>query len=200
MIDIRADDIVAERNTNDGRFVLFTRTDLPPRYPLPFLGVSLDTGGDCHGIIVRLVEADGAEGWTALDLLLTVQARAKAEAKRRATKPTIAMLYHLAQAVRSERLRRPSRDVSGAPNFRPGNAASSYPWTVAEMRERTLPLCPDPESREGGVTPEQLLIVLDQLYADVAAAQRSNPFVRNARLHVGNALTCEQQRLVELRG
>ena len=67
------------------------------------------------------------------------------------------------------------------------------------LRRGDDPLCPDRASRGEGVTPEQLLIVLDQLLHDAA---RAMPPVRDlwaARRHVASALAAERRRLDAVR-
>ena len=84
--------------------------------------------------------------------------------------------------------------------FMAGDLASPYAWTVARCGEFHLPLCPDPESRGEGVTPEQLLIILDQLLHD---ACRAFPHARPlwvSRRHVAAALKAEVRRVAAARG
>jgi hypothetical protein len=81
----------------------------------------------------------------------------------------------------------------------PGGPASPYPWTVATQAGFDLPLCPDPESRDEGVTPEQLLIVLDQLTHDAARAIPYLPALWQCRGHVKAALSAEARRLAAVR-
>jgi len=53
--------------------------------------------------------------------------------------------------------------VSPVVGFEPSGLASPYAWGVARCGPFALPLYPDPESRGEGITPEQLLITLDQM-------------------------------------
>jgi hypothetical protein len=59
-----------------------------------------------------------------------------------------------------------------------------------------LPLCPDPECREEGFNPEQLLMILDQLYADAVEPTRWTVL---AREHVLAALEDERRRMARVR-
>ncbi|GGC66391.1 hypothetical protein GCM10011504_50450 [Siccirubricoccus deserti] len=62
-----------------------------------------------------------------------------------------------------------------------------------------LPLCTHPEGHESGVTLEQLLIVLDQLFADVLLAIPWDGRLRRGLDHIRAALGLEIQRIVSLR-
>jgi hypothetical protein len=83
--------------------------------------------------------------------------------------------------------------------FRPGGLPSPYPWSVASQGEFHLPMCPDPESQDEGVTPEQLLLVLDQLLHDAARALPYRVDLWQAHGHVAAALAAEVRRLAAVR-
>jgi hypothetical protein len=202
MIDVREEDIVLTRRTQDGRFILFTCTDVRPIWPLRWWGAVADTGGDGHGILARVDTLAAPEGWTAAQLLRVARRRLAAEAARQplpATRVAVAAL-NLACLVRLERSA-PATAAGGRDvQFRAGGAASPYDWTVASQAGFDLPLCPDPESQDEGITPEQLLIVADQLLLDAAAAGLPIPGLLQAREHVACALEAEGRRLADLRG
>ncbi len=82
MIDVNQNDIVAVRHTEDGRFAIFTSTDILAHWNQKFWGVLLDTGGDGHGILVRYGNAGAPAGWTVRQLILVVQARMAADHAR----------------------------------------------------------------------------------------------------------------------
>ena len=199
MIDINPDDILLERRSSAGRFVLFTTTDRLMTCQLPFWGVMLDIGGDGHGILVRLDETDAFEGWTALDLLLVALARAQVEQRRWPNRTVVDQVQQLNQAIRAERRRLGEAAAGRGPSFRSGSAPSSYPWTVAEKSDRTLPLCSDPQGLEEGIAPEQLLIVIDQMLTDATTIDANDACLRACQRHVANALAAEVRRLADLR-
>jgi hypothetical protein len=201
MIAVRDEDVVLTRRTGDGRFVLFTSTDMKPEWTLPWWGVLADTGADAYGILVRADALAAPSGWTARQLLLVARTRLAAEGERcplPATRDAVAALDQ-ALACRWERGAPSGKDGTSL-SFRPGGAASPYPWTVATQEGFDIPLCPDPESREEGVTPEQILIVLDQLTHDAARAIPYLPALWQCRGHVKAALSAQTRRLAALRG
>jgi hypothetical protein len=192
--------VVLTRRTVDGRFLLFTSTDTKSEWTLPWWGAVVDTGADGHGILVRADALAAPSGWTARQLLLVARSRLAAEGEwcpLPATRDAVAALDR-ALACRWER-GAPSGTDGTSLSFRPGGAASPYPWTVATQEGFDIPLCPDPESREEGVTPEQILIVLDQLTHDAARAIPYLPTLWQCRGHVKAALSAETRRLAALR-
>lgn len=198
MIDVSDDDIVVQRRASDGRFLLFTSTDLPESCPIPWWGAVIDTGGDGHGMLVRLDERSGPEGWTALDLLAVVHARALAEDARRPGVLAGEVARHAAAAIAVE-TERSGAAWPSAVAFRQDGRASPYAWTVAALGPFELPLCPDPESIDEGVTPEQLLIVLDQLLTDAGRAFPRQRRLGDCRRHVAAALVAEIGRVAAVR-
>lgn len=197
MIDINEDDIVLARTASNGAWVVFTKTDLPEGCPISWWGVALDIGGDAHGILVRLDDRYGPEGWTSTDLLQVVVARAKAERHRRFPPSDGDQYQHLRLALLAMQARHKTKTTPSS--FQPGPLPSVYPWTVTVQADRTLQLCPDPASQEEGVSPEQVLIVLDQLLADSIKALPFDRSLRAAHLHVQAALDLEVQRVVRCR-
>jgi hypothetical protein len=200
MIDINDADIVTTRHTADGRFVIFTSTDVQPGWPLRWWTAVADTGGDGLGIPVRLDAAAAPAGWTARQLLTVAHARMVAENERLSREIAMAAIASLDLAVAGGwgQVELMARDDPVA--FAAGGEASPYAWTVARCGPFHLPLCPDPENRGEGVTPEQLLIILDQLLHD---ACRAFPHARPlwaCRRHVAAALKAEAQRVVAVRG
>jgi hypothetical protein len=71
---------------------------------------------------------------------------------------------------------------------------------LARCGELELPLCPDPESREEGVTPEQLLIVVHEMLAEWAKLSLYLRPVQQARLAAKAALAVEVKRVAIARG
>lgn len=200
MLDVNNAAVLIDRRTfgRPGRFVLFTATDVQPSWPIPWWGVIADTGGDGHGLLVRLDAGVAPAGWTARQLLTVVTARMAEEDQRRPTEATHAALVHLGYAAVA--LRRPAHQDDEPVTFEPGSEPSPYVWTVARCGEFHLPLCPDPEGMDEGITPEQLLIILDQLMLS-ATQCRVRSLVRDywvCRRHVAAALAAEVRRCASL--
>lgn len=196
MIHIDDSDVVARLATDDGRFVLFTRTDLPGKHPLPWTGAMFDTGGDGFGVSVRLLQEDVS--WSPCDLLRVVLARTQAEEQRRLGPLVVDAQHHLGLALAAE-YRRLGSEPADTLRFSPGPLPSPYPWTVVWRGSHCLPLCPDPASRDEGITPEQVLMVLIQAFSDavVPVAQRQELTI--ARDHAQRALESERRRVQRLR-
>lgn len=169
MIAIDDRDLVHRLETADGRFLLFTSTDLPKGHPLPWWGVTFDTGGDGHGILL-VPGPTGLDAWTGLDLIEVLIGRAEAELNRRLA-PHVSRLHDcLRRAALLERQRhgpalRPEPRLCRGPNDVP------YGWATARRGDHLLPLCSDPESFGEGIAPAQLLYALAQLYDDAVTAK-----------------------------
>jgi hypothetical protein len=199
MIDVSDEDIVLERRTGDGRFVLFTRTDLPTPWTLPWRSVVASTGGGGHGFMVRLDDRHGGDGWSAADLLEVAVARAMAEQWRRPGPLADDALRHLA-AIRDGDASRLGRERGEwRVTFRPGPAPSPFEWCIARIGPFELPLCPDPEGREEGLTLEQIAIVLHELFVDATLALPRERWLGGARRHAAAALAAETRRLAVVR-
>ena len=84
-------------------------------------------------------------------------------------------------------------------SFGPGGEASPYAWTVARCGGHALALCPDPEGKGEGVTPEQVLIILDQLLGDAVRTMGTDRRLWACRRHVASALAAEVRRVEEAR-
>jgi hypothetical protein len=196
MIDFDEKDIVAVCRTGDGeRFVLFTSTDLLPHWGQKFWGAVLDTGGDGFGLPVRYGTGGGAPtGWALRQLVLVLQARMVAERGRSPGPGAFEVLEALERAARQL----PEEDPSGGGiglEPEPGGQASRYRWTLARCGDLSLPLCPDPASREEGIAPEQVLLVVDEALRDWA--ERA-PYLRRlwaCRNAVRDALAAEIRRV-----
>jgi hypothetical protein len=158
MIDIDANDIVATRRTADGRFLIFTSTDVRPAWPTRWWGVVADTRGDGFGFLVRLDEDAAPQGWTARQLLSIARHRMAIEGQRQPSAATATAIANLDLAAAGFRERRGRIARDDPLTFVPGGEPSPCAWTVARCGEFHLPLCPDPQSLSEGVTPEQLLI------------------------------------------
>ena len=165
MIDFDEKSIIATRRTADGeRFALFTNADVPPFWEQRFWTVVLDTGSDGFGLPVRYGTVSSAPvGWSLRQLVLVVQARMALEHARMPEGGALAVLEALGRAVRQMQA---GEQLGAGVEFCPGGQSSPYRWTVARAGELSLALCPDPESRQEGLTPELLLIVLDEALRD----------------------------------
>ena len=199
MIDVSEDDIVVTRRTADSRFVIFTSTDVRPEWPLRWWGVVADTGGDGFGFLVRLDGDAAPHGWTARQLLAVARHRMAAEGELHPSAETAAAIAQLDLATASlgELGGRAARD--DPVTFASGGEPSPYGWTVARCGGFNLPLCPDPESLGEGVTPEQLLIVLDQLMHDAVRAFPHALGIWACRRRVAAALATEIRRATAAR-
>ncbi len=165
MIDFDEKSIIATRRTADGeRFALFTNADVPTFWEQRFWTVVLDTGGDGFGLPVRYGTVSSAPvGWSLRQLVLVVQARMALEHARMPEGGALAVLEALGRATKQMQAGEP---LGAGVEFCPGGQPSPYRWTVARAGELSLALCPDPESRQEGVTPELLLIVVDEALRD----------------------------------
>ena len=115
----------------------------------------LDTGGDGFGLPVRYgtVSYGAPSGWTIRQLVLVAQARMALEHARMPEGGALAVLEALGR--RSGRCKWASRSAAGV-EFCPDGQPSPYRLDGgARAATCHLALCPDPESREEGVTPEQ---------------------------------------------
>jgi hypothetical protein len=199
MIDIHETEIVAVRRTGDGEHVaLFTNTGVPPFWCQRFWTVVLDTGGDALGLPVRYGTACTApSGWTLRQLICVVQARLALEHARAPHSGALAVLEALAQAVRHMQMGEP---LGSGVDFAEGSVASPYAWTVARCGDLSLVLCPDPASREVGVAPEQMLIVVDEALRDWSGRA---PYIRRlwaCRNAIRAAIAAEIMRVRIARG
>jgi hypothetical protein len=197
LIDLDPREVIATRRASDGRFVIFSSAGVTVGWPLPFWGVVADTGADGHGLLVRLDAMVACDGWTVPQLLTVVHARLGAEQGRFAAGSTEAAIAYLDRAL-AEYTDVPAAS-SPAVTFEPGDPTSPYPWTVARCGPFALPLCADPDSRGEGITPEQLLIILDQMLLEWS---RKAPYIRRVwvvRKAVKYALVAEVARVLAAR-
>ncbi|WP_026440761.1 hypothetical protein [Acidocella facilis] len=194
MIDFDEKSIVAVRRTGDGeRFALFTNADVQAFWEQKFWTVALDTGGDGFGLPVRYGTVSSAPvGWTLRQLILVAQARAALEYARVPDGGALAVLEALGKAVRQMQAGEP---LGAGVEFCPGGVASPYRWTKARCGDLAIELCPDPESRQEGIVPEQLLIVADEALRDWAARAPYISRLWTCRNAVREALAAEIRRV-----
>jgi hypothetical protein len=199
MIDVRAADVVATERTSAGRFVIYTRTDVLPGWPVPWWGAVLDVGGDGFVILARIDVGAAPAGWTGRQLLEVALRRLRAEFARQPAGDTGAAVKHLEMAAAVWRRGPGGAQTGGAVTFLPGAAPSPYPWTVAQTGDFRLALCPDPAGREEGAEPEQVLAVLRRLVADAAHTWPYAGWAAVAQVHVAAALAAEARRAAAIR-
>ncbi|MGE4480869.1 hypothetical protein [Acidocella sp.] len=195
MIDFDETSIVAVRRTWDGeRFALFTNADMQAFWEQKFWTVVLDTGGDGFGLPVRYGTVSSApSGWSLRELLCIAQARAALEYARVPEGGALEVLEALGKAIRLL----PPGDAMGGDGvgFAPGGQASPYRWTVARCGDLSIELCPDPESRDEGITPEQFLIIADEALRDWAERAPYISRLWTCRNAVREALAAEIRRV-----
>ena len=192
MIDLDDRDILLTRRDAAGRFVIFTTTDVQPSWPVRWWVAVLDTSGDGIGVPVRLDHTAAPDGWTALQLIEVAMTRAEAEVAvggARDIRAAASLMIHLAAALRAAR-QSPVTPATAEPvNFDTGEEFAAFRWTVARCGEHALPFCPDAGGVGVGVTLEQILIVLDQLFQDGAIGRSLEAWLWRAKRHVGLALS-----------
>lgn len=194
MIDFDEKSIVAVRRTGDGeRFVLFTNADVLPFWEQKFWVAMLDTGGDGFGLPVRYgTVCTAPAGWTLRQLILVAQARMALEHARMPDGGALAVLEALGRAVRQLQAGKP---LGAGVEFCPGGQPSPYRWTVARCGDLAIELCPDPESRQEGIVPEQIIIVADEALRDWAERAPYISRLWSCRNAVREALAAEIRRV-----
>ena len=194
MIDLDEKSVVAARRTADGeRFALFTDTDVKPFWEQKFWTVVLDTGGDGFGLPVRYGTVCSApSGWTLRQLICVAQARMAIEHARMPEAGALAVLDALGRAAKSMHVGEP---LGSGVDFCPGAQPSPYKWTVARCGDLHIELCPDPASREEGIVPELLLIVIDEALRDWTDRAPYNRRLWACRHAIGDAIDAETRRV-----
>ncbi|PWC42119.1 hypothetical protein [Azospirillum sp. TSO22-1] len=196
MIDIDDAAIVAERRASDGRFLLFTDTDLPAGSLLPWSSVMADIYGDGAAFLVRFDEATGPEGFTLLDLLDVVARRAAEEAVRRPRSLADRMEGSVRRCIEEELARRaamPRHDRFGLEEAEP---TPEWPYRLAGAwaGDNAFDLCRDPAGRSEGITVEQALLICEQACADATARLPEDRHLVHLRVHLAEAIRCEAAR------
>ncbi len=154
-------DTVAWRTTSAGRHVALISTDLLPGRPLRLWGAAVEIADG--GVFIRLAILNPFDGWSLTQLLAVALARFAAE-QAHSGEPVLAeIVRHLDRAAAVHREPQdgwavPPVSFEPAP---PGGVTSPFPWCVARVGQFSIPLCPDAEARQRGVSPEQLLAVIE---------------------------------------
>lgn len=196
VIDLRDEDIVLGRQSSQGRFVLFTCGDLPAVSSVGWSVVIFHTGGDGVGVPIMLDSAE-AIGWDALAMLELLIWRCQSERDRIRSEAAEAVVRHLLRAAELEMVRTGVADFGGRLQLLPGPLPSPYRWCSVRYGAFELTLCPDPQGRDEGIAPEQLLIALDQLYADGSRTRPGDRRLRACSRHVASALAAEIRRIAQ---
>ncbi|WP_227074570.1 hypothetical protein [Acidocella sp. KAb 2-4] len=154
-------DIVAWHTTSAGRNVALATIDLIPGRPLRLWGAAVEIADG--GVFIRLAISGPFDGWNVAQLLAVALARFEAELAHSGAPALAEIVHHLehAAAVHREPQERDTVPPVSFEPAQPGGVASPFPWTVARAGLFSIPLCPDPEARQRGVTPEQLLAVVE---------------------------------------
>ncbi|WP_240376610.1 hypothetical protein [Acidocella sp. MX-AZ02] len=187
-------DNVAWRATSTGRDVALISTDLIPGRPLRLWGAAVEVADG--GAFIRLATLNAFDGWSLTQLLAVALARFEAEQAHSGEAVLAEIVRHLDRAAAMHREPQdgwavPPVSFEPAP---PGSPASPFPWSLARAGQFAIQLCPDAEARQRGVTPEQLLTVIEMA---LTSWLRVTPWRRScwqARREVRTALALEAER------
>ncbi|WBO58045.1 MULTISPECIES: hypothetical protein [unclassified Acidocella] len=154
-------DNVAWRTTSAGRNVALLTTDLIPGRPLRLWGAAVETSDG--GAFVRLAKLGPYDGWSIGQLLAVALARFEAEQAHSGEAVVAEIVRHLDRAAAMHREPQdgwavPPVSFEPAP---PGSPASPFPWSLARAGRFSIQMCPDAEARQRGVSPEQLLLLIE---------------------------------------
>jgi hypothetical protein len=188
-------DNVAWRATSAGRNVALISTSLIPGRPLRLWGAAVEVAGG--GAFIRLAILGPYDGWTTGQLLAVALARFEAEQAHNLGEPILAEIVH--HLDRAAAMHREPQDGWAVPpvSFEPApssSPASPFPWSLARAGQFAIQMCPDAESRQRGISPEQLLVVIEMA---LSAWLPITPWRRScwqARREVRAALALEAER------
>ena len=199
-MDDRDQEPVVRAQAVDQRLVEFFTDGDGKRLGWWIVEAQTDDEGDIAQIPVGVDERCRPAGFTALALLRIALARAEDEARRHALPASEALVEVLRLAIASELVRRAGLPEDDEVVFANEGAATPYSWTVAYFAEQfRLELTPDPVGAGIGVSLAQLLLILKQLYHDLAAAEPGDNAASTVLGFVGQAYTHETDRFVALR-
>ncbi len=187
-------DIVAWRATSAGRNVALITTDLIPGRPLRLWGAAAETSDG--GVFIRLAILGPYDGWSVTQLLAVALARFEAEQAHSGEAVLGDIVRHLDRAAAMHREPQdgwavPPVSFEPAP---PGSPASPFPWSVARAGQFLITLCPDAEARQRGVTPEQLLVLIEMALTSWLPISPWRRSCWEARREVRAALALEAER------
>ena len=189
-------DTVAWHTTSSGRNVALVTADLIPGRPLRLWGAAVEIADG--GVFIRLATLGPHDGWSTTQLLGLALARFEAELAYSGEPALAEIVRHLERAAA---VHREPQDGWAAPpvSFEPappGGVASPFPWTVARAGQFSIAMCPDAEARQRGVTPEQLLAVLELTLTSWLPITPWRRSCWEARRAVRTALALEAARAV----
>ncbi|WP_298162638.1 hypothetical protein [Acidocella sp.] len=187
-------DNVAWRATSTGRNVVLVGTDLLPGRPLRLWGAAVEIAGG--GAFIRLAILGPYDGWTTGQLLAVVLGRFEAEQAHSGEAVVAEIVRHLDRAAAVQREPQdgwPVPPVSFEP-APPGSPASPFPWSLARAGQFAIQMCPDAEARQRGVTPEQLLAVIEMALTSWLWITPWRRSCWEARREVRAALALEAER------
>jgi len=195
-------DTVLSYLTSDGRVVTFLATALIPGRPLRLWGALVETSGlpgrgRGGGVFIRLSILGPYDGWSVTQLLAVALARFEAELAHSGSPELAEMVRNLERAAAVHREAQEGEPVPPV-SFEPasaGTADTPFPWTVARAGLFSIPMCPDLVGRQRGVTPEQLLAVVEMA---LSAWLPVTPWRRScweARRAVREVLAMEARRM-----
>ncbi|MGE4480867.1 hypothetical protein [Acidocella sp.] len=188
-------DIVSWCATSAGRHVAFVSIDLIPGRPLRLWGAAVEVADG--GAFIRLAILGPFDGWSISQLLAVALARFEAEQAHDLGESALAeIVRHLDRAAAMHREPQdgwavPPVSFEPAP---PGSPASPFPWSLARAGRFAIQMCPDVEARQRGVTPEQLLTVIELALTSWLPVTPWRRSCWEARREVRAALALEAQR------
>ena len=187
-------DTVAWRTTSAGRNVVLVGTDLLPARPLRLWGAAVEISEG--GAFIRLASLGPFDGWSLSQLLAVALARFEAEQAHSGEPALAEIVRHLDRAAAVHREPQdgwavPPVSFEPAP---PGSAVSPFPWSVARAGQFSIQLCPDAEARQRGVSPEQLLAVIEMVLTSWLPITPWRRSCWEARREVHAALALESAR------
>ena len=180
--------------TSAGRNVVLVGTDLLPGRPLRLWGAAVETSDG--GAFIRLAILGPFDGWTVTQLLAVALARFEAEQAHSGEAVLAEIVHHLDRAAS---VHREPQDGWAVPpvSFElapPGSPASPFPWSLARAGQFSIALCPDAEARQRGISPEQLLVLLEMALGSWLPVTPWRRSCWEARREVRAALALETQR------
>ncbi|MCB5943943.1 hypothetical protein [Acidocella sp. KAb 2-4] len=187
-------DVVAWHTTSAGRNVALVAIDLIPGRPLRLWGAAVEIADG--GVFIRLAISGPFDGWNVAQLISVAMARFEAELAHSGEPALAEIVRHLEHAAAVHREPQ-ERDIVPPVSFEPappGGVASPFPWTAARAGQFSIALCPDAEARQRGVTPEQLLLVLEMALTSWLPVTPWRRSCWEARREVRAALVLEAAR------
>ncbi|MGE4480839.1 hypothetical protein [Acidocella sp.] len=171
-------------------------TSLIPGRPPRLWGAAVEVADG--GAFIRLAVLNAFDGWTVTQLLAVALARFEAEQAHDLGESVLAeIVRHLDRAAAMHREPQdgwavPPVSFEPAP---PGGPASPFPWSLARAGRFAIQMCPDAEARQRGVTPEQLLVLIEMTLTNWLPVTPWRRSCWEARREVRAALALEAERV-----